>query len=704
MKRAVILGIWLALLLLRVGTLQGQSYTMTDGQTFITCSGTFYDPGGPDGNYDNGLDYMQTFISASPDMCLKVTFTSFVTESGFDKLYVYDGDTVSGTLIDAYSGTNNPFSVISSTGVLTFLFHSDYSVTKSGWEATISCVECSLPPPIEPYYSMHHGTDTIDCLSPPRPFYDPGGIAEAYSSNSHYVQTFVSSDPNRCLTVTFTDFATEMYLDKLFVYDGDSPSGIILGVYTGYLGGFSVTSVTGALTFVFDSDSSYNETGWVATVSCSDCDDPPGPSNNMHYGTDTIYCSQAPRPFYDPGGPDGDYDDHLDYVQTFVSSEPDSCLQVTFTSIDIADWNGLYVHDGTSTSGTLLGVLTGIDSNVTIVSTTGALTFRFLPYYGFGAGWEAVISCTSCPSPPPPPPPPPSSPCSLDGIHPFCTDENPYGVTYSSGTSGENASSFLGSSQYSCLYSTPNPAWYYMQIDDPGDLLIYIQQVSATGTGLDVDFVCWGPFVASSQNDFVNKLCNGDYTLDTYTNGSHRPTDGNHQNDMGGYPGGNVIDCSYSAQSTEWCFIPNTQHGEWYLFLITNYSGHAGTITYSVVNEYSTATTNCNLLAPITANDPLCDGDTLVLTCMEPLAGATYHWSGPGGWTATTDVPYVTIAGIHANQSGQYTLHITGVGSNVDSSQVDVTIHAMPQVIVTVSADTVCEGPSVTLQAGGATN
>ena len=90
-----------------------------------------------------------------------------------------------------------------------------------------------------------------------------------------------------------------------------------------------------------------------------------------------------------------------------------------------------------------------------------------------------------------------------------------------------------------------------MQIDNPGDLLIYIQQVSATGTGLDVDFVCWGPFVASSQNDFVHKLCNGDYTLDTYTNGSHRPTNGNHQNDMGGYPGGNVIDCSYSAQSTE---------------------------------------------------------------------------------------------------------------------------------------------------------
>ena len=151
MKRAVFLGIWLAMLLLRVGTLQGQSYTMTNGQTITTCSGTFYDPGGPNENYDDRLDYMQTFISASPDKCLKVTFSSFETESCCDKLYVYDGDTVSGTLIGTYSGTNTPFSVISTTGVLTFLFHSDYSIVKSGWEAIISCVECSLPPLVEPY-------------------------------------------------------------------------------------------------------------------------------------------------------------------------------------------------------------------------------------------------------------------------------------------------------------------------------------------------------------------------------------------------------------------------------------------------------------------------------------------------------------------------------------------------------------------------
>ena len=58
MKRFVFLGIVLLLLTLRWETLQGQSYTMTNGQ-ITTCSGTFYDPGGPDENYQN----IKTFVN-----------------------------------------------------------------------------------------------------------------------------------------------------------------------------------------------------------------------------------------------------------------------------------------------------------------------------------------------------------------------------------------------------------------------------------------------------------------------------------------------------------------------------------------------------------------------------------------------------------------------------------------------------------------
>ena len=42
-----------------------------------------------------------------------------------------------------------------------------------------------------------------------------------------------------------------------------------------------------------------------------------------------------------------------------------------------------------------------------------------------------------------------------DHIFPFCTDENPYGITYKSGTTGFAA--FPKSNDVGCLGSTPGP-------------------------------------------------------------------------------------------------------------------------------------------------------------------------------------------------------------------------------------------------------
>ena len=54
---------------------------------------------------------------------------------------------------------------------------------------------------------------------------------------------------------------------------------------------------------------------------------------------------------------------------------------------------------------------------------------------------------------------------------PFCTDENPYGVSFPAGT-GSTATPDLPSGQRGCLYYTPAPAWYVMLIDQPVDMLI----------------------------------------------------------------------------------------------------------------------------------------------------------------------------------------------------------------------------------------
>lgn len=436
--------------------------------------------------------------------------------------------------------------------------------------------------------------------------------------------------------------------------------------------------------------------------------------------------------FYDSGGPNGDYSSSQNYIVTFVSATPGLCIQVHFTSfyLESATWDYLKIFDGSSTSGLFLGKFGGQDSPGTVTSSTGALTFVFHSDGSVNhSGWAATISCVECPPPPPSDCNPQStaigSPCATNGIHPFCTEDNDFNVAYPSVSGSQTASSFLGSSSYSCLSSSPRPSWYYLQIESPGNLLIYIEsrasvlpngQPNPNSAGRDIDFACWGPFEAQNQEDFVDKLCCGYYSFDDIDNDSHRPSNGSHATPdygsnpptWGGYPEGNLVDCSYDAASTEWCYIPNAQPGQWYLLLVCNYSSYSGYFgfTSQSTNSYGggQATTNCNLLAPISYNSPLCEGDTLVLTCTNPLAGATYHWYGPGDWTATTTVPTVSILNATANQSGQYTLQITSPGQVVNPSHIEVSIDSMPQLTLTVSEDTICRGTQISLQAQGASS
>lgn len=294
----------------------------------------------------------------------------------------------------------------------------------------------------------------------------------------------------------------------------------------------------------------------------------------------------------------------------------------------------------------------------------------------------------------------PGSPCSVShAAHPFCTDENPYGVSYPSGT-GENinASPFTGSTSASCCFSTPRPAWYYMQIADPGNLLIYIEQHRSDGTGCDVDFVCWGPFTAASQADFVEKLCCGIYSpLGTYSNGNHRPEGGNHSGNMGGYPSGGVVDCSYDGAATEWCYIPNAQTGQWYLLLITNYNGCAGTITFSPVAASSTATTNCNLLNNGDSNAPICAGDTLKMYCTQPVTGATYNWTAPNGSTYSTTNATLAIPNATAAFDGEWQMTMSGISQQASTAVVYVSINEVPTPVINATDHSLCFGESVDL-------
>ncbi len=196
---------------------------------------------------------------------------------------------------------------------------------------------------------------------------------------------------------------------------------------------------------------------------------------------------------------------------------------------------------------------------------------------------------------------------------PFCT-----GTTYNFPLATNNGSAEVGPA-YTCLLTQPNPVWYYLLIDQPGNLDITIQ--SSPGT-YDVDFSMWGPF--SSLNN------------------------------CGNLTAANTVDCSYSTSYIEYANISNALTGQYYILLITNYSNSVTDVTFSQTG--GTGTTNCNIvycnITGITATPGACvpASNTFTLTgCVNynntandhpPTTGTLTVTVNPGGYTQTFSAPF----------------------------------------------------------------
>lgn len=122
-------------------------YTM-DNTPVTTCSGYFYDSGGPSSDYAGNEWLTKTFTSTSPTNALQFTFTSFDSESCCDSLYVFDGPNSSSSQVSGspFSGTTLPPLITSSSNSLTFRFSSDGGTVGAGWVATIACATITVPP------------------------------------------------------------------------------------------------------------------------------------------------------------------------------------------------------------------------------------------------------------------------------------------------------------------------------------------------------------------------------------------------------------------------------------------------------------------------------------------------------------------------------------------------------------------------------
>lgn len=119
--------------------------------SITSCTGYFYDSGGSSAAYTDSENLTMTIYPASAENMVRLEFTSFNTESGYDYLRIYNGTNTSAALMGTWNGTTGPGTVTANnaSGALTINFTSDGSVTRDGWAAAISCFNPASSPVAE---------------------------------------------------------------------------------------------------------------------------------------------------------------------------------------------------------------------------------------------------------------------------------------------------------------------------------------------------------------------------------------------------------------------------------------------------------------------------------------------------------------------------------------------------------------------------
>jgi gliding motility-associated-like protein len=299
------------------------------------------------------------------------------------------------------------------------------------------------------------------------------------------------------------------------------------------------------------------------------------------------------------------------------------------------------VYQGTCGSLTQIACTT-VDPNFITLSTLTPGTTYYVRVQTELTGQDANFNvCIGTPGP--------GAVCSAG--NPFCST---LGVTYPSVT---NQPSLGGQGVYGCLFTTPNPTWFVMQVAVPGTLVFQVSQTSG-----DVDYAAWGPF--TSQGDGCTQIGATPATI-------------------------TPISCSYSTAATETVTIPNALVGQWYVVLITNFLGNAGTITFNTAAG-NVGSTNCNIVCNTTAanNGPTCVGGTFNLTSTA-IAGSTFAWTGPGFTSNVQNPTNVTAPA----SPGSYVYNVTAtLGAVACSGSTTVVVSAPPVAPTVVTPLTYCQG------------
>ncbi|HSP13019.1 MAG TPA: hypothetical protein VLO29_10880, partial [Salegentibacter sp.] len=204
---------------------------------------------------------------------------------------------------------------------------------------------------------------------------------------------------------------------------------------------------------------------------------------------------------------------------------------------------------------------------------------------------------------------------------------------------------------YGDLTTQPYPSWYFLQVQESGTLEFLIsqnQEEDGSGKILDVDFAVWGPF--SPADD----ICEYDMLSEE-----------------------NLVGSSYEPDSVERMDLGETQAGEIYVVIITNFSENQGYIKLEQVNagEAGAGTTDC-FQGGLEDEMYGCEGDSVIVDGTV-LFAEKYTWYVEENGSFE-EIEGETEAYLEVEEEGTYQLIVSNRFSEVIKDSVFVGFNPEP--------------------------
>ena len=298
---------------------------------------------------------------------------------------------------------------------------------------------------------------------------------------------------------------------------------------------------------------------------------------------------------------------------------------------------------------------------------------------------------------------------TLSEALPFCSDS---GANYPNTFSNGNLPVYVQETEpeFGCLFPglRRNPTWYYLKVETSGQFNIQISATSLAGAPLDSDFIAWGPFTEDSFNAIISDGSGRDLTADK------------------------IVDCEKNGSTNPEVLVINEALAkEYYIVLLTNYSGTEGFIQLSELypNLPETGTTDCfvndppvavsdtatveedtSLTIDVISNDTDIDEDPLTLSFVNPNGsgtaavnadGVSIDYTPAANFNGTETITYTVSDGELSDTTGTLTITVTPVNDAPVAVSDTATVledSALTNIDI-VSNDTDVEGDTLTLTA-----